>query len=56
MKEIRQIYSENPDMFRVDAYPSERRLAERVPINPYFQKLLLIKRKLILMSLITIRI
>ena len=46
MKEIRQIYSENPDMFRVDAYPSERRLAERVPINPYFQKIVINQKEI----------
>ncbi len=41
MKEIRQIYSENPDMFRVEAFPIERRLSERGPINPYFQKIVI---------------
>ena len=46
MKEIRQIYSENPEMFRVDAYPSERRLAERVPINPYFQKIVINQKEI----------
>ena len=46
MKEIRQIYSKNPDMFRVEAYPSERRLAERVPINPYFQKIVINQKEI----------
>ena len=46
MKEIRQIYSENPDMFRIVAYAIERRLSDLGPINPYFQKILLNQKEL----------
>ena len=46
MKEIRQIYSENPDMFRIEAYAIERRLSDLGPINPYFQKILLNQKEL----------
>lgn len=46
MKEIRQIYSENPDMFRIEAFAIERRLSDLGPINPYFQKILLNQKEL----------
>ena len=46
MKEIRQIYSKNPDMFRVEAYPIERKLSEKGPINPYFQKIVINQKEI----------
>ena len=46
MKEIRQIYSKNPDMVRVEAYPIERKLSERGPINPYFQRIVINQKEL----------
>lgn len=46
MKEIRQIYSENPDMFRVETFAVERSLSDLGPINSYFQKVLLNQKEL----------
>ena len=46
MKEIRQIYSKNPDMVRVEAYPIEREFSEKGPINPYFQRIVINQKEL----------